>query len=169
MNRVLIANRGEIACRIIRAAMAVGVETVAIYSEADVDLPHVTLADKAVLVGPANARQSYLDMDKLLSVAVETGCTMVHPGYGFMSENAEFARRVQAEGLAFVGPAPEHIELMGDKQNARAAAIEAGVPVLRPLVAEWLTQRADVLAFASAPPALGGTGALLVLLDRKRR
>jgi len=130
MHRVLIANRGEIACRIIRAAKAVGVETVAIYSEADADLPHVALADKAVLVGPANARQSYLDMDKLLSVAAETGCTMVHPGYGFMSENAEFARRVQAEGLAFVGPAPDHIELMGDKQNARAAAIEAGVPVL---------------------------------------
>jgi len=130
MNRVLIANRGEIACRIIRAAKAVGVETVAIYSEADVDLPHVALADQAVLVGPANARKSYLDMDKLLSVATETGCTMVHPGYGFMSENAEFARRVQAEGLAFVGPAPDHIELMGDKQNARAAAIEAGVPVL---------------------------------------
>lgn len=130
MNRVLIANRGEIACRIIRAAKTVGVETVAIYSEADVDLPHVALADQAVLVGPANARQSYLDMDKLLSVASETGCTMVHPGYGFMSENAEFARRVQAEGLAFVGPAPDHIELMGDKQNARAAAIEAGVPVL---------------------------------------
>ena len=106
MNRVLIANRGEIACRIIRAAKTVGVETVAIYSEADVDLPHVALADQAVLVGPANARQSYLDMDKLLSVASETGCTMVHPGYGFMSENAEFARRVQAEGLAFVGPAP---------------------------------------------------------------
>ncbi|MEQ8929359.1 MAG: biotin carboxylase N-terminal domain-containing protein [Silicimonas sp.] len=130
MHRVLIANRGEIACRIIRAAKAVGVETVAVYSEADADLPHVALADKAVLVGPANARNSYLDMDKLLSVAAETGSTMIHPGYGFLSENADFARRVQANGLVFVGPAPDHIELMGDKQNARAAAIEAEVPVL---------------------------------------
>lgn len=130
MHRLLVANRGEIACRIIRAAHAVGIPAVAVHSEADADLPHVAMADQAICLGPAPARQSYLDVDRLLAAAAETGCTMVHPGYGFLSENAGFARACAAAGLIFVGPVADHIELMGDKQNARDAAIAAGVPVL---------------------------------------
>ena len=127
---VLIANRGEIACRVIRAARALGLETVAVYSDADADLPHVAQADRAVRLGPAPARDSYLNVARLLEVASETGASLVHPGYGFLAESAEFARAVAAQGLTFVGPDPEHIRLMGDKRNARAAAQTAGVPVL---------------------------------------
>lgn len=130
MERLLVANRGEIACRIIRAAETLGIPTVAVYSEADKDLPHVMLADEAIHIGPASARESYLDAGRLLEVAKSTNCTLVHPGYGFLSENAGFAKRCAEAGLTFVGPAAEHIDLMGDKQNARDAAIAAGVPVL---------------------------------------
>ncbi|WP_163852196.1 acetyl-CoA carboxylase biotin carboxylase subunit [Pseudooceanicola aestuarii] len=130
MTRLLVANRGEIACRIIRAAHAVGIEAVAVHSEQDAQLPHVSMADQAVCIGPAAARQSYLDAEKLIRIAGETGCTLVHPGYGFLSENADFARRCVAAGLTFVGPSADHIALMGDKQNARDAAIASGVPVL---------------------------------------
>lgn len=130
MDKLLVANRGEIACRIIRAARTLGIPSVAVYSEADADLPHVALADEACVIGPAPARQSYLDAGKLIETALRTGCTLVHPGYGFLSENAEFAARCVAAGLVFVGPSADHIELMGDKQNARTAAIAAGVPVL---------------------------------------
>ena len=130
MHRLLVANRGEIACRIIRAAHAVGIPAVAVHSEADANLPHVAMAEQSFCLGPAPARQSYLDFDRLLEAAAGTGCTMVHPGYGFLSENANFARACEVAGLIFVGPAADHIELMGDKQNARDAAIAAGVPVL---------------------------------------
>ncbi len=101
---VLIANRGEIACRVIRAARALGLETVAVYSDADADLPHVAQADRAVRLGPAPARDSYLNVARLLEVASETGASLVHPGYGFLAESAEFARAVAAQGLTFVGP-----------------------------------------------------------------
>ena len=130
MNRLLIANRGEIACRIIKAAKSTGLPTVAVFSEADRDLPHAAMADTAVCVGPANAQESYLNAEKIIKAAIENGCTMVHPGYGFLSENAAFAQRCADAGLIFVGPAADHIDLMGDKQNARDAAIAAGVPVL---------------------------------------
>lgn len=127
---VLIANRGEIACRVIRAAKALSLRTVAVYSEADRELPHVSLADQAVLIGPARAAESYLRATVLLDVARQTGATLVHPGYGFLSENASFALACEDAGLKFVGPSAKVISLMGDKDQARQTAAKAGVPVL---------------------------------------
>ena len=127
---VLVANRGEIACRVIRAAKKLSLRTVAVYSEADADLPHVALADEAVLLGPARAAESYLRADKLIDAALATGATLVHPGYGFLSERASFAEACETAGLKFVGPSARVIRLMGDKDQARKAAAQAGVPVL---------------------------------------
>ena len=127
---VLVANRGEIACRVIRAAKSLDLRTVAVYSEADVDLPHVAMADEAVLLGPARAAESYLRADKILEAAAATGATLVHPGYGFLSERPAFAQACSDAGLTFVGPTADVIRLMGDKDQARQAAARAGVPVL---------------------------------------
>jgi acetyl/propionyl-CoA carboxylase alpha subunit len=127
---VLIANRGEIACRVIRAARKLSLRTIAVYSEADAALPHVALADHAIEVGPARASESYLRQDKLIEAAARTGATLIHPGYGFLSENAGFAQSCRDAGLKFVGPTPDVIRLMGDKDQARKAAQRAGVPVL---------------------------------------
>ena len=130
MKRVLIANRGEIAARILRACRAAGLEAVAVYSTADRDTPYLSDADRAVCIGPPPAAQSYLLGDALLAAALGTGCDAIHPGYGFMAENAGFARRCAEHGLTFIGPSPEAIELMGDKIAGRAAAIANGVPVV---------------------------------------
>jgi 3-methylcrotonyl-CoA carboxylase alpha subunit len=127
---LLVANRGEIACRVIRAAKKLSLRTVAVYSEADSELPHVAMADEAVLIGPARAAESYLRPDILLGVARQTGAGLVHPGYGFLSENAGFALACEEAGLKFVGPSAKVIRLMGDKDQARQAAAKAGVPVL---------------------------------------
>jgi acetyl-CoA carboxylase biotin carboxylase subunit len=130
MRRVLIANRGEIAVRIARACRSRGLGVVAVYSDADRDAPHVLAADRAVHLGPSPARESYLVVDKILAAAAETGADAIHPGYGFFSESAAFARAVEDAGLTWIGPTPDVIATMGDKVEARAAVVAAGVPVV---------------------------------------
>ncbi|MGW0178063.1 urea carboxylase [Nocardia sp. NPDC003345] len=127
---LLIANRGEIACRILRTARRLGIETVAVFSDADEGSRHVRLADRAVRLGPAPAAESYLRAEAVIEAALSTGATAIHPGYGFLSENADFAAEVEAAGIAFVGPAAEHLRLFGDKHSAREAASAAGVPLV---------------------------------------
>ena len=127
---ILIANRGEIACRIIRSAHALGYRTVAVYSQADADAPHVGLADRAVLLGPAPVRDSYLNVERLLAAAADAGADAIHPGYGFLSENAEFAQACLDAGLVFIGPSPHAIHAMGNKAEAKRAMIAAGVPCI---------------------------------------
>ena len=127
-NKILIANRGEIACRVIRTARALGYRTVAVYSDADAEAPHVALADEAVHIGPAPAAESYLQFDGILGACKATGADALHPGYGFLSENAAFAQACQDAGVLFIGPPPSAIEAMGDKALAKQRMIAAGVP-----------------------------------------
>ncbi|WP_019000404.1 acetyl-CoA carboxylase biotin carboxylase subunit [Succinimonas amylolytica] len=128
IEKVLIANRGEIALRILRACKEMGIKTVAVYSTADRDLKHVKLADEAVCIGPAPAKESYLNIPSLIAAAEVTGANAIHPGYGFLSESADFAERVEKSGFTFIGPRPETIRLMGDKVSAIEAMESAGVP-----------------------------------------
>jgi acetyl-CoA carboxylase biotin carboxylase subunit len=127
-DKILIANRGEIALRIQRASRELGIKTVVVYSTADKEAKYVKLADEAVCIGPAPSGQSYLNMPAIISAAEVTDAEAIHPGYGFLSENADFAERVEKSGFAFIGPRPESIRLMGDKVSAKNAMIKAGVP-----------------------------------------
>lgn len=129
-SKILIANRGEIACRIIRTAAKMGIRTVAVYSDADRNAMHVALADEAIGIGPAPARASYLDAEKIIAAAKATGAEAIHPGYGFLSENSAFAEACAAAGLIFIGPPPQAIRAMGGKSEAKALMTEAGVPVV---------------------------------------
>ncbi len=129
-HKVLIANRGEIALRIQRACRELGIPTVAVHSTADTDAMHVRLADESVCIGPPSARDSYLNIPAILSAAAVTGADAIHPGYGFLSENARFAEMVEAHGMTFIGPAPAHIRMMGDKITAKAAMASLGVPLV---------------------------------------
>ncbi|MEK9707488.1 MAG: biotin carboxylase N-terminal domain-containing protein, partial [Alphaproteobacteria bacterium] len=126
-SKILVANRGEIACRVIRTARQMGILTVAVYSDADAGSLPVRMADEAVHIGPSAAAESYLLADKILDAIRATGAQAVHPGYGFLSENAEFARRLDKEGIAFIGPPPNAIAAMGDKIESKKLANDAGV------------------------------------------
>ena len=171
--KVLIANRGEIAVRIMRTCRELGCSIVAIYSEADAESLHVRLADQAVCVGPAPSSQSYLNIDAIIAAAKATNTEAVHPGYGFLAENADFARAVQAAGMTFIGPSPEAMDVMGSKTSARRAAVEAGVAIV-PGTVEPLTSFAETKTTAhkfgypvmlKAAAGGGGKGMRLVHSD----
>ena len=129
-DKILIANRGEIAVRIIRACRAMDIKTVAVYSTADKHALHVYLADESVCIGPPAARDSYLNIAAILAAAKGTGAQAIHPGYGFLSENSTFAKLCRENDIVFIGPAPEVIDRMGNKSQARKTMMEAGVPVV---------------------------------------
>ena len=166
MKKLLIANRGEIACRIIASAHRHGIKTVAVYSEADANALHVEVADSSIAIGPAPVRESYLDTQKILAAAQTSGADAVHPGYGFLSENASFARAVDAAGLVWVGPTPDSIDAMGDKDKARALAEAAGLPIAggsRPITAadtEALPEIAAKVGFPLLVKAAAGGGGI---------
>ncbi|MFY7986891.1 MAG: biotin carboxylase N-terminal domain-containing protein, partial [Burkholderiaceae bacterium] len=128
--KILIANRGEIALRIQRACREMGIRTVVVHSEADTEAKYVKLADESVCIGPAPSRESYLNIPAIISAAEVTDSEAIHPGYGFLSENADFAERVERSGFVFIGPKPESIRIMGDKVSAKQAMKSAGVPVV---------------------------------------
>jgi propionyl-CoA carboxylase alpha chain len=148
IRKLLVANRGEIALRIMRSARETGVSTVAVYSDADRQALHVRYADQAVAIGPPPSSQSYLVMDKIIDAAKKTGADAIHPGYGFLSENEDFAKKVREAGLIFIGPSPESIELMGSKLAAKAAAAKFGVPLV-PGTAEPITNVDNARKIAS--------------------
>ena len=163
LKRVLIANRGEIAIRIMRACREIGIETVAVYSDADATAPHVTHADTAVCIGPPPSNESYLNIARLLDAARSSGADAVHPGYGFLAENAAFARAVEQAGLIFVGPGADAIAAMGDKTLARRAVAAAGVPVVPadedpPRAGEPLAAAARRLGYPLLIKAVAGGG-----------
>ena len=165
--KLMVANRGEIACRVIRTAKRLGIPTLAVYSEADATAPHVALADESVCIGPPPVAQSYLSIEKLVSVAKSHGVTAVHPGYGLLSENEGFARALAAAGITFVGPSPEVLEAFGDKIKARHVARAAGVSpppgTDGPIAiddAETLAKEAERIGYPLLVKAAGGGGGI---------
>src|SRR3569833_1254056 len=130
MQKILVANRGEIALRIMRSAREMGIKTVAVYSDADRDALHVRYADEAVHIGEAPSNQSYLVGEKIIDACHKTGAEAIHPGYGFLSENAAFAKMVREAGLILIGPSPEAMEVMGNKLSAKAAALKYNIPMV---------------------------------------
>ncbi|MFE9582795.1 urea carboxylase [Nocardia sp. NPDC006044] len=161
---VLVANRGEIACRIMRSAKALGLKTVAVYSDADIGAAHVEIADVAVRLGPGPAAESYLRADLVIEAALATGAGAVHPGYGFLSENADFATKVAEAGLRFVGPTPEQLRVFGDKHTAREAARAVGVPLIPGSglldSAEHAIEEATRIGYPVMLKAVGGGGGI---------
>src|SRR5213080_1329910 len=147
--KVLIANRGEIAVRVIRACRELGYPTVAVYSEADRTALHVVYADEALPIGPAPSRESYLRVDRILDAAKKTGADAIHPGYGFLAENAAFARACRDAGITFIGPSPESIDAMGSKAESRQRMQAAGVPVV-PGLTEPVKSFDEIADFAKA-------------------
>ncbi|MCB9830950.1 MAG: ATP-grasp domain-containing protein [Planctomycetes bacterium] len=171
-DKVLIANRGEIAVRVIHSLKTLGIRSVAVHSEADRGALHVRLADEAIEIGPAPARESYLDQDRVIAAARESGAQAIHPGYGFLSENAEFSARCEREGLVFIGPSAESIRAMGDKAAARDLAERAGVPVVpgRSEIAgdDELLAAADEVGFPLLlKPSAGGGGKGMTVVHRR--
>ena len=162
--KILIANRGEIALRIQRACRELGIKTVVVHSEADRDAKYVRLADESVCIGPASPQQSYLHMPAIISAAEVTDAEAIHPGYGFLAENADFAQRVERSGFVFIGPRPETIRMMGDKVSAKKAMIEAGVPVVPgsegalPDDNEYVLKTAREIGYPVIIKAAGGGG-----------
>lgn len=163
MNKILVANRGEIALRVMRSAREMGIHTVAVYSEADREALHVRYADEAVFIGPAASNQSYLVGDKIIEACKQTGANAIHPGYGFLSENAAFARKVKEAGLILIGPSPEAMEIMGNKLSAKAAALKYNIPMV-PGTEEAITDiseakaRAEEVGFPILIKAAAGGG-----------
>ena len=160
---ILIANRGEIACRVIRSAQKLGLRTVAVYSDADRGAPHTQLADEAICIGPGPSAQSYLHGEKIIEAAEKAGAQAIHPGYGFLSENAAFAEACEVAGLIFVGPDARSIQLMGDKAAAKIRMIEAGVPCVpgyqdADQSDATLIAAADVIGFPIMVKATAGGG-----------
>jgi 3-methylcrotonyl-CoA carboxylase alpha subunit len=163
ISSLLIANRGEIACRIIRTARRLGIRTVAVHSDADAKALHVRQADAAVHIGPSPARESYLVGDRIIAAARETGVEAIHPGYGFLSENADFAQAVGDAGLIWVGPTPQSIRAMGLKDAAKKLMAEAGVPVTpgyhgEDQAPERLQAEADKIGYPVLIKAVAGGG-----------
>lgn len=173
--KILIANRGEIACRVIATSRKMGIKTVAVYSEADKDARHVALADEAVLLGPAPSRESYLVADKIIAACKQTGAQALHPGYGFLSENEDFARRCEEEGIAFIGPKHYSIAAMGDKIASKKLANEAKVstipghnePILSPEEAVQIAQRIGYPVMIKASAGGGGKGLRVAFSDKE--
>ena len=174
VSKILIANRGEIAVRVIRAARDEGLQTVAVYADPDRDAQHVKLADEAYALGGATAAQSYLVMDKLIEIAIRSGADAVHPGYGFLSENAQFAQKCIDAGLTWIGPSPESITQLGDKVAARHIAQKVGAPLV-PGTKDPVKSADEVVAFAdehglpiAVKAAFGGGGrGIKVARDRE--
>lgn len=169
MKKILIANRGEIASRIIRTCKKLGIETIAVHSEADQSLPFVRNADTAVCIGKGPVSQSYLNVDLIIEIAKEYNADAIHPGYGLLSENSDFAKRIEAEGIIFIGPNANTIALMGDKIMARQAMDHAGVPVVPGSDEEVLTaseaiERAEAIGFPIMLKASGGGGGIGMML-----
>ena len=173
--KILIANRGEIACRVIATARKMGIQTVAVYSEADKDARHVELADESVLLGPAPSRESYLVADKIIAAAKQTGAQAIHPGYGFLSENEDFARRVEEEGLIFIGPKHASIAAMGDKIASKKLAAAAKVntipghnePILSAEEAVGIAQAIGYPVMIKASAGGGGKGLRVAFTDKE--
>ncbi|MGZ3433800.1 MAG: acetyl-CoA carboxylase biotin carboxylase subunit, partial [Isosphaeraceae bacterium] len=173
--KILIANRGEIACRVIKTARKMGIRTVAVYSEADKNARHVELADEAVCIGPAPSKESYLAMDGIIAACKQTGAEAVHPGYGFLSENEEFSRRLEQEGIVFIGPKHESIAAMGDKIASKKLARDARVntipgynePIEMPAHAVEIARKVGYPVMIKASAGGGGRGLRVAWNDKE--